>query len=56
LSYRAGDRISAPQRKYSHSFAYKLAGEGKIRFVKLGGKTLVDMAYSRPYFAVSMDE
>jgi hypothetical protein len=40
----------------SHSFAYKLAGEGKIRLVELGGETLVDIAYSQPYFAVSMDE
>jgi hypothetical protein len=34
----------------SHSYAYKLAGEGKIRIVKLGSKALVDLAYSQPYF------
>jgi len=34
----------------SHSYTYKLAGEGKIRLVKLGSKTLVDVAYSQPFF------
>jgi hypothetical protein len=34
----------------SHSYTYKLAGEGKIRLVKLGSKTLVDVEYSQRYF------
>jgi hypothetical protein len=56
LSYhqiRVGERISEFRRRngnISHSFAYKLADEGKIRIVKLGSKALVDVAYSQPYF------
>jgi hypothetical protein len=38
------------RRNISHSFAYKLAGEGEIRIVKLGSKALVDVAYSKPHF------
>jgi hypothetical protein len=34
----------------SHSYTYRLAGEGKIRLVKLGSKTLVDVEYSQRYF------
>jgi hypothetical protein len=34
----------------SHNFLYKLAAAGHVRIVKLGAKSLVDVAASRPYF------
>jgi hypothetical protein len=34
----------------SHSYFYRLAGEGKIRLVKLGTRTLVDVKFSDRYF------
>lgn len=35
----------------SRSRLYRLAGEGRIRFVKVGGATLVDMASVRTFLA-----
>ena len=46
-------RIPEAMRRYglSRSRLYTLAGEGKVRFIKLGVATLVDLASVRAFLA-----
>jgi excisionase family DNA binding protein len=46
-------RIQEACRRYglSRSRLYRLAGEGLVRFVKVGGATLVDFGSVRQYLA-----